>query len=143
MEEITVENLHEYLSYNIVKENHKIEITWDGTNSRLNYLMYIEDLFMTSKGYLSNLMWVEKIKDMMDWEEGKIINMWKYTNINPGKITLHIIDPNIHQYQYLQINENGYLLKKTNSDKRDQTFRRCHCLYNELIDEYQEMYILK
>lgn len=143
MEDITVENLHEYLRYNIVKENHKIEIMWDGTNSRLNYLMYIEDLFMTSKGYLSNLMWIDKMKLMMDWEEGKIINLWKYTNMNPGKITIHLIDPNIHQYQYLKIDESGYLLKKINSDKRDNSFRRCYCIYNELIDECQQPYILK
>ena len=143
MEEINVENLHEYLRYNVIKENRKLEVIWDGTNPRLNYLMSIEDLFITYGAYKSNLLWIEGMKEMMDWEEGVVINLWKYIHINTGKITLYVVNPDTHHFQYLKIDENGYLLKKTNSNKLDPSFRRCSCLYNELMDECQHPYLLK
>lgn len=143
MEEINCYNLHEYLSYKAIKEHNKLGIHWDGTNKRLNYLMSIEELCGSSKHHFTNSMWVDEIKKMMEWEEGKSIGIWRYTFIEPGNMVIFIIDPSIFNYQYLKIDESGYLLLKQNDDIQNQTFRRCNCVYNDLNDEEKEPYILK
>ena len=77
MEDINVYNLHKYLSFKVFNQIQQIEIRWDGRNKRLNYLMANEDLLLNSKGYISNSMWVNQLKEMMNWKEGETICMWK------------------------------------------------------------------
>jgi hypothetical protein len=144
MEDINVYNLHKYLSFNVFNQIQKIEIRWDGTNKRLNYLMANEGLLLNSKGYISNSMWVNQLKEMINWKEGETICMWKYIYSNPGKMTVSVIvDPDNFQYRYLKVDENGYLFVKMNTDPENQCFRRCNSVYNNMIDEEKVSYVLK
>jgi hypothetical protein len=144
MEDINVYNLHEYLSFKVFERIEKIEIRWDGRNKRLNYLMANEDLLLNSKGYISNSMWVNQLKEMMNWKEGETICMWKYIYSTPGKMTVSVIvDPDNFQYRYLKVDENGYLFVKMDIDHENQGFRRCNSVYNDMIDEEKVSYVLK
>lgn len=144
MEDINVYNLHEYLSFKVFERIEKIEIRWDGRNKRLNYLMANEDLLLNSKGYISNSMWVNQLKEMMNWKEGETICMWKYIYSTPGKMTVSVIvDPDNFQYRYLKVDENGYLFVKMDIDPENQGFRRCNSVYNDMIDEEKVSYVLK
>jgi hypothetical protein len=144
MEDINVYNLHEHLSFNVFRQIQKIEIRWDGRNKRLNYLMANEDLLLNSKGYISNSMWVNQLKEMMNWKEGETICMWKYIYSTPGKMTVSVIvDPDNFQYRYLKVDENGYLFVKMDIDPENQGFRRCNSVYNDMIDEEKVSYVLK
>ena len=144
MEEITVYNLHEHLIFKMFNNIEKMEITWNGRNKGLNYLMSNEDLLLNSKDYISNSMWVNKMKEMLEWKEGETICMWKYIYSNPGKMTVStIIDPDNFQYRYLKVDENGYLFVKMDIDPENQGFRRCNCLYNDMIDEEKVLYVFK
>jgi hypothetical protein len=143
MEEINCYNLCEYVRYNAIKREKKLEILWDGTNKQLNYLMMIEELYISSINHFTNSLWVNEIKTMMDWKDGESISVWRYTFIQPGKMIIFVINPSIFNSRYLKIDENGYLLLKTDDDLQNQTFIRCNCLYNDIIDEEKEPYILK
>ena len=144
MEDINVYNLHEYLSFKVFERIEKIEIRWDGRNKRLNYLMANEDLLLNSKGYITNSMWVNQLKEMMNWKEGETICMWKYIYSTPGKMTVSVIvDPDNFQYRYLKVDENGYLFVKMDIDHENQGFRRCNSVYNDMIDEEKVSYVLK
>ena len=144
MEDINVYNLHEYLSFKVFERIEKIEIRWDGRNKRLNYLMANEDLLLNSKGYISNSMWVNQLKEMMNWKEGETICMWKYIYSTPGKMSVSVIvDPDNFQYRYLKVDENGYLFVKMDIDPENQGFRRCNSVYNDMIDEEKVSYVLK
>lgn len=144
MEDINVYNLHEYLSFKVFERIEKIEIRWDGRNKRLNYLMANEDLLLNSKGYITNSMWVNQLKEMMNWKEGETICMWKYIYSTPGKMTVSVIvDPDNFQYRYLKVDENGYLFVKMDIDPENQGFRRCNSVYNDMIDEEKVSYVLK
>lgn len=144
MEDINVYNLHEYLSFKVFEQIQKIEIRWDGRNKRLNYLMANEDLLLNSKGYISNSMWVNQLKEMMNWKEGETICMWKYIYSTPGKMTVSVIvDPDNFQYRYLKVDENGYLFVKMDIDPENQGFRICNCVYNNMMDEEKASYVFK
>jgi hypothetical protein len=143
MEEINCYNLQDYVTYRVNKEYSKIEILWDGTNKQLNYLMSNEELCGSSNDHFTNSLWVDEIKKMMEWEEGETISVWRYTFLEPGKMVIFVIVPLIFNYQYLKIDEDGYLLLKEDGDIQNQTFRKCNCLYNDLIDEESEPYIFK
>ena len=143
MEEINCYNLHEYLSYRVIKEYNKLEIHWDGTNPRLNYLMNIEELGGSSQDHFTNSLWVNEMKKMMKWEEGKSIGMWRYIFIQPGKMVIFVIEASIFNYRYLKIDESGYLFLKQDDDIQNQTFIKCNCLYNDILDDEKDIYILK
>jgi hypothetical protein len=89
-------------------------------------------------------MWVNQLKEMINWKEGETICMWKYIYSNPGKMTVSVIvDPDNFQYRYLKVDENGYLFVKMNTDPENQCFRRCNSVYNNMIDEEKVSYVLK
>jgi len=142
MEEIDEYNLHQYISYTLKPKINTIIINWDTTNNKLNKLMRKENLYLLSKDFYSNSMWVEEMKNLLQWEKGKTFAICLYSGVDIGKMTLYLINyPESYNYRYLKIDENGYLMMKINTE--EETFKRCNCLYNDLLDEETRTYIFK
>ena len=139
MDEITVYNLHEFIKYTIIHGNQRIRmvITWDKSNRILNTLICNENSLMFNKAYYKNSLWVNEMKRLLEWEEGKSFNISMYLDINsiPYKIVIYET-----HHTFLKIDENGYLLMKPPGS---ETYELCHCLYNDLLNEENSLYILK
>ena len=134
--EINIYNLHEFIQYDIIPETHRLMITWDKTNYTLNALICNENSLIFDNNYYKNSLWVNEMKRILEWEEGKSFNISMYLDINKHT-KIYIYETH---YTFLKIDENGYLLIKP---PMTETFKRCHCLYNDLLDEENTLYIMK
>ena len=144
MEEINVYNLHEYINYRIHPQMDQIIISWDKTNKQLDKLMLNENLLVSENSF-KNSLWVNEIKKLVPWEQGKSVGLFVNDNILQTRIIIYVIDTSIsQQYGWVKLDEDGYLMVKKNHDNiRDQIFEKVNCLYNDLLDEEYSQYTLK
>ena len=144
MEEINVYNLHEYINYRIHPQMDQIIISWDKTNKQLDNLMLNENLLVSENSF-KNSLWVNEIKKLVPWEQGKSVGLFVNDNILQTRIIIYVIDTSIsQQYGWVKLDEDGYLMVKKNHDNiRDQIFEKVNCLYNDLLDEEYSQYTLK
>ena len=134
--EITVYNLHEYITYTILPERQRLVITWDKSNRILNTLICNENSLMFNKGYYKSCLWVNEMKRILEWEQGKSFNISMYLDGNSIPYKIHIYETN---FTFLKIDENGYLMVKPPSR---ETYELCNCLYNDLMNEEYSPYIM-
>jgi hypothetical protein len=80
MEEINVYNLHEYIHYQIQPQMNQIIISWDKTNKQLDKLMLNENLLVSENSF-KNSLWVNEIKKLVPWEQGKSVGLFVNDNI--------------------------------------------------------------
>ena len=132
--EITVYNLHEYITYTILPESRRLVITWDKSNRILNTLICNENSLIFNKGYYKSCLWVNEMKRILEWVQGKSFNISMYYD---GNYKIHIYETNS---TFLKIDENGYLMVKPPNTK---TYDLCNCLYNDLLNEENSPYTMK
>ena len=142
---INSDNLHEYMIYEVIAEKQNINIYWDCENTQLNDLIEGEfnELLMPHENYF-NGMWVNQVKDMVEWEVGKNVGF----SLDHYMIMNKVV---IFQFKYLTydkyniiIDDRGYLcVKPIDNNFRSQYFVRCNCLYNDLLDQETTPYIFK
>jgi hypothetical protein len=136
--EINVYNVNEYVTYERIYERGILIITWDSSNADLTKLMCQENSFVGRKGCYTNSLWVNEMKNILLWEEGKSFNVVIYKNFSDSKL---VVKRAATSYSpFLKIDENGYLMIKP---LFIQSFERCDCLYNDLLDEENSTYTLK
>lgn len=142
MEEINVYNLHEYINYRILPEMNQIIISWDKTNNHLDKLMLNENLLVNGNSF-KNSLWVNEIKKLIHWEQGKSFGIFVNNNIVKTRIIIYVIDQTSSQQAvWVKLDENGYLMvKKYNI--QEWIFEKVNCLYNDLLDEEYSQYTLK
>jgi len=138
---INIHNLHEYLQYEVVAELEQLVITWDTTNDELNRLMRDEYVRICSNDYYNNSLWVNEVKKMIGYEEGTSYVLIMYSYLSNERLVIQSTHLNIPNF-YLKLDENGYLLLRPNR-REDENYYRCHCLYNDLLDDELASYVLK
>jgi len=135
--EITVYNLEDFITYTIVPERRRLVITWDKTNRILHTLICNENSLIFNKNYYKSCLWVNEMKRILEWEQGKSFNISMYLDMNFIPYKIHIYET---QYTFLKIDENGYLMMKP---PNTETYDLCNCLYNDLLNEENSPYIMK
>lgn len=139
--EVTIYNLHEYLQYEIVPETQQVVITWDTEIGELNYLMRYEYIKLGSTEYLTSSMWVNEMKKIWDWEQGKSFTLVIYSYLFRERMVIQLTKCNTLAFS-LRIDEDGYLTLCFDSHENKE-YIRCHCLYNDLLDEEMNPYVMK
>jgi hypothetical protein len=139
--DVTIYNLDEYLHYEVVPESQQIVITWDTDITELNYLMRYEYIKLNSTEYLTSSMWVNELKKIWNWEQGKTFTLVLYSYLTRERIVIQLCERNLPAFS-LRINEDGYLTI-CNDSHESKEYIRCHCLYNDLLDEELDPYVMK
>lgn len=140
--EVTIFNLGEHLHYEIVPETQQVVITWDTEISGLNYLMRYEYIKLATDEYLTSSMWVTEIKKIWKWEQGKAFTLVAYSYLTRERLVIQMIQDKYIPTFSLRIDEDGYLTIRPDSHENKE-YVRCHCWYNDLLDEEMEPYIMK
>ena len=141
--ELTVHTLNEFIHYHIFPESRQIVITWDTSNDELNYLMRNEYRFLGSSEYYNNSLWVNEMKKVIGWDFGMCFILEIHSYLTNERLVIQISSGrnNISSYS-LRIDEYGYLGICPNYNNYME-YIRCHCLYNDMLDEENEPYVLK
>jgi hypothetical protein len=140
--EVNVLNLHEYLRYDLTNATRRMAIMWDGSDHDVKSLI-MKDTFIGNDDYYANALWVNVVKQLLNWEEGTTldITIQEYHDLNKiiisQSMSLWVISTNF------RIDEDGYLCRNRVSIPNNQNYIRCNCLYNDLLDEENHPYILK
>ena len=141
--EINVYNLNDFVTYERPPERNILKITWVHSNVELTNLMIRENSIIGRKDCYTNSLWVNEMKNILMWEEGKSFNVIIYRRFQDNnKLIIKesgALQPT-SRFAYLKIDENGYLMIKP---PLVETFDRCNCLYNDLWDEERGPCILK
>ena len=69
-----------------------------------------------------------------------------YVIVNTTQTLLHVysVSPDTDRNLYVKINEYGYLMvKKIIISSNDSIFEKVNCVYNDLLDEEYNSYVLK
>lgn len=137
---INIYNLYDYVDYDYDKEHKTLHIFWNHTNKCINDLMIAERNPYEKKVY--NCLWVEKLKECISWEMGNKIKIQIRSNYN-GRFCVTIIDDEYRLCIYEEIGEDGYLYISSFTDSFSPILEKCNCLYNNSLDEMNDLYILK
>ena len=135
--EITVYNLESFIRYTLLPEKQMLFITWDKSNYILNTLICNENSLMFKNDYYKSASWVNEIKKILEWEQGKSFNISMYLDKNTIPYRIVIYETYL---TFLKIDEDGYLMIKP---PNSETYELCNCLYNDLLTEENSAYVLK
>ena len=143
MEEISYLNIHEYFSYQITEKLNTVIVSWDTKNKKIHELMLNEDLFFR-KDRDKNCLWLNEVKRVINWKQGRVFYLYANINLQQSKLNVYSVKPsNSYQNMYVKIDEDGYLMVKKNILLNDDIFEKVNCVYNDLLDEEYNSYVLK
>ena len=141
--ELNEDHLHIIIKKYECPSRYIMTIFWDTTNELIHKLMIDEsNLFHLDNNHTHSCFWVNTIKDLSNWDVGKII----YLNVRSwgdGEMKIEFSCDDIHIYSSI-IDECGYFfVKKYIQDVGYGELCKFPCLYNELLDNETDPYILK
>jgi hypothetical protein len=147
---IDIYNLYENVNFEYCEDTKSLRVSWDRKNKELHELMKKERIPYTMN-YKYNAFWVGELKKNVGWVEGvKMKISIKDIAISAcNEFTIQVLDDNHVGYICESIDEDGYLCtlqygtKLIGVNKYIESMKRCDCLYNEMIQEEHEPYILK
>jgi len=143
MEEVNCYNIHKFISYNISEYLNTLIISWDTTNDQIHNLMLNENLLFR-KEHTINCLWINQVKKVVKWEQGRVCYLFATLNSQKTSLVVFSLEPSdIHRNICVMINEDGYLMKKKNISPDDNIFERVNCVYNDLLDDEYNPYVLK
>jgi len=152
MEETSIDiyELYNDIVYEYYPETQTLRLTWDRKNIPLHNLMKKERIpYQAELKY--NALWVGELKRCINWEEGNelkilIKDISKCAN---NEFIIQVLDNVCHSaFLYEMIDKEGYLRVRNYGVKRDihnyeEYMKRVNCVYNEIVDQEKEPYILK
>jgi hypothetical protein len=143
MSDIDICNVYDYVSYQF--EDNILSISWDIKNDEVHSFM-IEEANPYSNEYdntsLFSCMWVEELKKRISWKLGdKIYIKLKY--VVKGNFRVIVSNEPMTGFIYEEIREDGYLYTAPFGEEFLPVLQKCNCVYNELLDQDIESYILK
>lgn len=118
-------------------------ISWDISNILIHKLMvYESNLLECYDNHIHSCFWVNIIKELTNWISGIII----YINVRSWGDGLMKIEfsSEIFKNYSSTIDDNGYfLVKEYIQDIGYGELYKFHCIYNEILDDNNNPYILK
>jgi hypothetical protein len=137
-------NFHKYINYELIHENRQLVIFWDVSNKQLDVFMNQEIDMLYEVDHYLNGMWIEKIKEIFDWEKGLNVGFFMSYYTNSGRIIAFQHKYSGFNTHNKKIDENGYFCVKPFVDnKRLDEFVRCNCMYNDILDQELLPYVMK
>jgi hypothetical protein len=145
--DITIFNLYRYVKYDYDNERYILHVSWDYTNKELDNMMNRDLLYYRrDKEYdiKHSCEWVGELKNYLSWERGNKIH-FHIKNICKGGFSIMVIDDDFKKFYYDEIGEDGYLYITPFSYKPFLFLEKCHCVYNDLLEEQddEQIYIFK
>ena len=151
MEETALDiyNIHESVVYEYYQDTQTLRVSWDINNKQLHTIMKKERVpYIAELKY--NAMWVGELKRCVGWEEGQelkilIKDVSRYAD---NEFIIQVIsDDVIVSFLYEMIDKNGYFCVRNYGVKRNiynyEYMKQVNCVYNEIVDQEHEPYILK
>jgi len=143
MEEVNCYNIHKFISFKISEYLNTVIISWDTSNDQIHNLMLNENLLFR-KEHTINCLWINQVKGVVKWKQGVVCYLFATLNDQKTSLVVFSLDQSdIHRNICAMINEDGYLMKKRNISPDDNIFERVNCVYNDLLDEEYNPYVLK
>jgi hypothetical protein len=143
MGEVNYYNIHEYIDYKITEHLNTVFIYWDTSNEQIHNLMLNENLLFKKEDTI-NCLWVNQIRRVVKWKQGSVCYLFATLNYQKTMLVVFSLDPtDIHRNICVMINEDGYLMKKKDISSDEIIFERVNCVYNDLLDEEYNPYVLK
>lgn len=142
MGEVNYYNIHEYISYKILEYTNMVFIYWDTSNEQIHNLMLNENLLF-KKAHTINCLWVNQVKKVVKWKQGSVCYLFASLNNQKSLIVVLVEPADIYRNICVIINEDGYLMRKKDISSDDNIFERVNCVYNDLLDEEYNPYVLK
>jgi hypothetical protein len=153
---IDIHNAYDFVVYDYDYENQVMGIFWDNTNDEINKFMTEEtNCFaynhIQDKKY--SCMWVEQLKKYVNYELGDTIPF--QTKYQYGYFHIFVKKGVEGRFIFEEIRDDGCLyicpygdigeyLQFTPHDKNpNSSLSKCNCLYNDIMEESCNSYILK
>jgi len=147
-------NIYENVSYEFKDSKKSLYVRWDKDNVPLHELICNEVNAMTDKTVFTNLNFVDKLKEYIQWEEGQTIHFTLSfacfgARIKSEKTIKILEDAYQEEYTFLELNGDGYLYLREfvgqcifHKDADDFTSHKINCYYNELMEEREEFHFV-
>lgn len=142
MEEIDCYNLHNYVNCQISLVD-TVTVSWDTSNTKIHDLMLNEGLYRKNDG-VRNCLWLNELKKAIKWEQGRVCYFYAIVNTTQTLLHVYSVSGDTDRNLYVKIDEDGYLMvKKIIISSNDSIFEKVNCVYNDLLDEEYNSYVLK
>lgn len=143
MTDIEIHNLYDNVAY--LFQDNILYISWDKTNKTINSFM-IDELnpyaHVGDTAPLYSCMWVDELKKRISWEMDTRIHI-KIQYTKPGEFCVIVSNKEMPGFVYEEIREDGYLYTAPFGEEFLPVLQRCDCIYNDLLKQESEHYILK
>lgn len=153
---IDIHNAYDFVVYEYDYENQVMSIFWDNTNDELNKFIIEETNCFTynyneCKKY--SCMWIEELKKYVNYELGDTLPF--QTKYQYGYFHIFVKNGVDNRFIFEEIRDDGclyicpygdiveYLQSTPQGSDVKSTLTKCNCLYNDIMDESCETYILK
>ena len=146
MNEINLFNVYDYVTYKF-RDNILI-VSWNNRDKNIDTLMCHERQpyhYQNDNTKKYNCQWIDELKNSISWKRGETIKI-RINASRSGEFRI-TINPNpidkIMRFVYEEIGEDGYLYISPYNRGFWPILEKCNCLYNDILDENDEPYVLK
>jgi hypothetical protein len=143
-------NLYDNVVYEYYQDTKILRVSWNRKDTNFHNFMKQERIpYVVGKKY--NAYWVEELKRCLNWVEGNIIKLSirDISRCNCNEFIIQVLDDRHTGYICELIDEDGYLCIRQygsvviNVNNYKEYMKRCDCVYNEMVQQEMEPYILK
>jgi hypothetical protein len=103
----------------------------------------LNENLLFKKAHTINCLWINQVKKVVKWKQGSVCYLFASLNNQKSLIVVLVEPVDIYRNICVIINEDGYLMRKKDISSDDNIFERVNCVYNDLLDEEYNPYVLK
>lgn len=146
---INIDNAYDFVVYDYDYENQVMGIFWDNTHDELNKFMIEETNcfeYNRNEGKKYSCMWVEQLKKYVNYELGDTLPF--QTKYQYGYFHIFVKKCVERRFIFEEIRDDGCLYISPYGDVVEYLqispfLSKCNCLYNDIMEESCEPYVLK
>lgn len=153
MAQVDIYNVYDFVTHEFDEAKGKLTLRWDRNNSIVNELMLRESVNLYDRTSFVNLLYVDYIKEHINWKEGEPI--YYKTSFNPmmrSKMTIQLVSNAFEEeFTFIELDSYGYLYLRefrgtcvSNKSPTEFDSHKLNCVYNEYTDNEKTLsYVLK
>jgi hypothetical protein len=140
MSEINSFNVYDFVTYEYNLSVNILFVKWDKNNEVVNNLMKCEAY--QSPTEKRGFIWIDKLKEILNWNDGDIINIISSYPDNNGRLFITWEFNKTKSARHILILGDGYFYKR--DYKQDyMSLVKIDCFYNDMMDDMTLPYIFK